>query len=54
VLQQTRMPAVLCSLAPPSVVVLSTAEIAEALAGAIARWVADPAADPTRPAAAGT
>jgi len=56
VLRQTRMPAVLCSLAPPSVVVLSTAEIADALAGAIARWIADPAADPaadpTPPAAA--
>ena len=52
VLRQTRMPAVLCSLAPPSVVVLSTAEIADALAGAIARWIADPAADPTPPTAA--
>jgi hypothetical protein len=43
------MPAVLCTLAPPSVVVLATAEIADALATAITRWVADPAAEPDRP-----
>ena len=46
VLRQTRMPAVLCTLAPPSSVVLATAEIADALAVAITRWVANPAADP--------
>ena len=46
VLRQTRMPAVLCTLAPPSAVVLATAEIADALAMAITRWVANPAADP--------
>jgi len=46
VLRQTRMPAVLCTLAPPSAVVLATAEIADALATAITRWVANPAADP--------
>ena len=49
VLRRTRMPAVLCTLAPPSVVVLATAEIADALATAITRWVADPAAEPDRP-----
>tara|TARA_Y100000815_G_scaffold148635_1_gene134395 strand:- start:652 stop:798 length:147 start_codon:yes stop_codon:yes gene_type:complete len=43
------MPAVLCTLAPPSVVVLATAEIADALATAITRWVADPTAEPDRP-----
>ena len=31
---------------PPSAVVLATAEIADALAVAITRWVANPAADP--------
>ena len=46
VLRQTRMPAVLCTLAPPSAVVLATAEIAAALAMAITRWLANPAADP--------
>jgi len=40
------MPAVLCTLAPPSAVVLATAEIADALATAITRWVANPTADP--------
>ena len=49
VLRRTRMPAVLCTLAPPSVVVLATAEIADALATAITRWVADPTAEPDRP-----
>jgi N-acetylmuramoyl-L-alanine amidase len=46
ILRQTRMPAVLCSLAPPTAVVHATAELAEALAGAVANWIADPAADP--------
>ncbi|MCH2434066.1 MAG: peptidoglycan-binding protein [Acidimicrobiales bacterium] len=46
ILRQTRMPAVLCSLAPPAAVVHATAELAEALAGAVADWIADPAADP--------
>ncbi len=46
VLRQTRMPAVLCTLAPPSAIVLATAEIADGLATAITRWVANPAADP--------
>ncbi len=46
ILRGTRMPAVLCSLAPPASVVQATAEVAEALAGAVVAWVADPAADP--------
>jgi hypothetical protein len=44
------MPAVLCTLAPPSAVVLATAEIADALSTAITRWVANPAADPDQAA----
>ncbi|MEC9466977.1 MAG: peptidoglycan-binding domain-containing protein [Actinomycetota bacterium] len=46
VLRRTRMPAVLCTLAPPAAIVMATAEIADALVGAIADWTADPAADP--------
>jgi len=46
ILRRTRMPAVLCTLAPPAAVVLATAEIADALVGAITGWAADPAADP--------
>ncbi len=45
ILRRTRMPAVLCSLGPPSTVVQSTAELADALAAAISTWAADPAAD---------
>lgn len=45
VLRRTRMPAVLCTLAPPSMIVLATAEVATSLATAISMWVADPAAD---------
>ena len=47
ILRGTRMPAVLCSLAPPVDVVQATAEIAEALVDAVGSWIADPAADPT-------
>lgn len=47
ILRQTRMPAVLCTLAPASTVVLATAEIADSLAGAITDWLANPAGDPT-------
>jgi len=46
ILRQTRMPAVICALAPPAAIVLATAEVAGALAGAITRWMANPAADP--------
>ncbi len=46
ILRGTRMPAVLCSLAPPAAVVQATAEVTEALADAVGAWVADPAADP--------
>ena len=42
ILRQTRMPAVLCTLAPASTVVLATAEIADNLARAITDWLADP------------
>tara|TARA_B100000686_G_scaffold352908_1_gene456476 strand:+ start:174 stop:311 length:138 start_codon:yes stop_codon:yes gene_type:complete len=41
------MPAVLCTLAPASTVVLATAEIADNLAGAITNWLADPTDDRT-------
>ena len=43
ILRATRMPAVLCSLGPPSRVVRATGYIAETLAGAVAAWVDDPA-----------
>ena len=46
ILRATRMPAVLCSLGPPSRVVRATGYIAETLAGAIAAWVDDPASLP--------
>ena len=42
ILRQTRMPAVLCTLAPASTVVLATAEIADNLARAVTDWLADP------------
>ena len=47
ILRRTRMPAVLCTMAPPSSVVTATAELAEALVGAVADWVANPADSPT-------
>lgn len=46
ILRQTRMPAVLCTLAPASTIVLATAEIADCLASAVTNWLADPTADP--------
>lgn len=46
ILRQTRMPAVLCTLAPASTIVLATAEIADCLAGAITDWLADPTGEP--------
>ncbi|MPY95433.1 MAG: hypothetical protein GEV08_20965 [Acidimicrobiia bacterium] len=41
VLRETRMPAVLVSLGPPSQLVQRTAEVAEALARAVRRWTAE-------------
>jgi N-acetylmuramoyl-L-alanine amidase len=41
-LRETRMPAVLCLLGPPSVVVEETASIADRLATAVTAWAADP------------
>jgi N-acetylmuramoyl-L-alanine amidase len=46
ILRRTRMPAVLCTLAPPAAVVPATAEIAEHLSVAVADWAADPTAGP--------
>jgi hypothetical protein len=40
------MPAVLCTLAPASTIVLATAEIADCLASAVTDWLADPIASP--------
>lgn len=42
VLKETRMPAVVCELGPPSWVVAHTAELAEALGVVLAAWVASP------------
>jgi N-acetylmuramoyl-L-alanine amidase len=42
VLKETRMPAVVCDLGPPSHVVAHTAELAEALGTVLAAWVAWP------------
>ena len=42
VLKETRMPAVVCELGPPSLVVVKTAELAEALGRALAAWVVSP------------
>ena len=47
ILRRTRMPAVLCTLAPPALVVAATAELAEQLAAAVAAWAADPTALPS-------
>jgi len=41
-LRETRMPAVLCELGPPPVVVVGTARLAEVLAEVLAAWVAEP------------
>ena len=45
VLKETRMPAVVCELGPPAVVVARTAELADALADALAAWAAAPVDD---------
>jgi len=42
ILRETRMPAVVCGVGPPSVVVERTAEFAEATHEALARWCASP------------
>jgi N-acetylmuramoyl-L-alanine amidase len=42
ILRETRMPAVFCEIGPPALVVQRTAELAEGLARAIARWVTEP------------
>jgi N-acetylmuramoyl-L-alanine amidase len=42
VLRETRMPAVLVELGPPSDVVVRTPALAEALATAVQRWVEAP------------
>jgi len=46
VLKETRMPAVVCDLGPPSHVVAHSAELAEALATVLAAWVACPVEEP--------
>ncbi|HUR18466.1 MAG TPA: peptidoglycan-binding protein [Acidimicrobiales bacterium] len=45
VLRETRMPAVVCELGPPSTVVARTAELAEGLARAFSAWAAAPFVD---------
>jgi N-acetylmuramoyl-L-alanine amidase len=45
ILRETRMPAVLCRVAPADVVVARTAELAQSLARAVAAWVSTPVAD---------
>jgi N-acetylmuramoyl-L-alanine amidase len=45
VLRETRMPAVLCEVAPAPRVVERTAEVADAFAVALARWAASPCDD---------
>lgn len=42
ILRETRMPAVVCHLGPPEVVVAHLAELAAAMAGAVGRWVDTP------------
>lgn len=46
VLKETRMPAVVCELGPPSRVVAHTAELAEALGAVLAAWAASPVEEP--------
>jgi N-acetylmuramoyl-L-alanine amidase len=46
ILRRTRMPAVLCTLAPPSSVVPATAELADQLTSAVSDWAADPTVSP--------
>jgi N-acetylmuramoyl-L-alanine amidase len=43
VLRETKMPAVMCLLAPPDLVVACTAEIATALRRAVGQWIIAPA-----------
>jgi N-acetylmuramoyl-L-alanine amidase len=45
ILRETRMPAVLCRVAPPEHVVARTAELAQELARAVAAWVSTPVDD---------
>jgi N-acetylmuramoyl-L-alanine amidase len=45
VLRETRMPAVLCRIGPPDLVVTRTAEVAQALAEAVRQWVTAPVVD---------
>ncbi len=42
VLRETRMPAVVCQLGPPTLVVERTAELAQATLRALADWVRTP------------
>ena len=46
VLKETRMPAVVCELGPPAVVVARTAELAEVLGQVLAAWAAAPVEEP--------
>jgi len=45
VLRETRMPAVLCELGPAALVVERTADVADGVAHALARWAASPCAE---------
>ncbi len=42
ILRETRMPAVLCRLGPPTTIVESSAQLAAAIGSAVGAWVADP------------
>lgn len=46
VLRETRMPALSCDVGPIGWLVEHAADLAEALAGAVARWTVDPVEDP--------
>jgi N-acetylmuramoyl-L-alanine amidase len=45
VLRETRMPAVLCRVGPPELVVARSADVARAITDAVRRWAVDPVAD---------
>jgi N-acetylmuramoyl-L-alanine amidase len=45
VLRETRMPAVVCRVGPPDIVVARSAEVAQAIANALRAWVTDPVED---------
>ena len=45
VLRETRMPAVLCSMAPAEIVSLKTSALSAAIADAVDAWLADPTAE---------